>query len=674
MNRIVALLLTFIFAHAQAASVFPGPSGTLQTITSKGLLVRGGWVTNDRDNYVVNPDGFVNNSGITVSGATATKQIFGGSALGENGHMQIGLTAVSTAVAQWAVRSLSPGLKGQQCTVAIQAYNLSISGTSVPEIRVTQNAVIVARMDLTISTTAQPLLLPVPCGDATQIASTTVDVGFRTWTSGTATFNVSGLFYGDIRKSGQFGDAANVTAWRTTTSWTPSTGSKGTTTTDSLRYARIGDTAHFRWDYVQTAAGTAGSGAYTFTLPDSLVADSSKVTFGTASDANGRVGRALVYDGTSALEGEVYLVNSTQIQVRDMPGASNFAGGAAQNFGDTNLTISFYDVFIPIANWPTASSAVTPARSETEYASNTSTADSTDTTSFANGVDGSPTPGALTAFRRKRVRFQTPIQATDSLFVEVRVGSSGAWRPLTAVDGATGIQPFTIQSGVTYGVGINTSAVNSTDLDIDFGQYFHASGAFGVAGSSWPLAGSRWRVRKGPAGPTSPVFIQSPVRAAGTGTAPLENEVGYRVIATRTTAVSQSAPVLGTWYDVTSLTHTLSAGGWDLETQCSVGADYSSGGGYAMPSIAIRTSAGTVLATGISGFAGDPAAATAPPRFWYGSPRAATRVNILTPTTYKTSMAVNGFSGTPVFASVDARGDLAGGTECYLEAVRAFDR
>lgn len=672
MNRILALLLTFLFAHAQAASVFPGPSGTLQTITSKGLYVGQNWVSGDKDNYVQNADAFAVTTGVTASGTGATVARNTTTPLGEVSDFSINLGTTASGYVEWNVRTLPLGLVGQQCTLVVQASTLSL-GTATVAWQVLQSSVVVATVTAAASAASLPVLLPVPCGTSAQVAATKIRVAQTAYASGSTLLKVAGVWYGDARKSGQFGDAANVTAWRTTTSWTPSTGSKGTTTTDSLRYSRIGDTAHFRWDYVQTAAGTAGSGAYTFTLPDSLVADSSKVTFGTASDANGRVGRALVYDGTSALEGEVYLVNSTQIQVRDMPGASNFAGGAAQNFGDTNLTISFYDVFIPIANWPTASSAVTPARSETEYASNTSTADSTDTTSFANGVDGSPTPGALTAFRRKRVRFQTPIQATDSLFVEVRVGSSGAWRPLTAVDGATGIQPFTIQSGVTYGVGINTSAVNSTDLDIDFGQYFHASGAFGVAGSSWPLAGSRWRVRKEPAGPTSPVFIQSPVRAAQTGTAPLENEVGYRTIATRTALVSQPAPVIGTWYDVTSLTLTLSAGVWDLETQCSVGADWSSGAGYAMPSIAIRTGT-TTLATAIAGFAGDPAGVTNPPRFWFGSPRAKTRVGISTSTTYKTSVAVNGFSGTPVFASIDARGDLAGGTECYLEAIRAFDR
>ena len=131
-----------------------------------------------------------------------------------------------------------------------------------------------------------------------------------------------------------------------------------------------------------------------------------------------------------------------------------------------------------------------------EYAYNTSTSDTSDTTSFGNGVTGNTFLGALTAARSKRVRFLTPILATDTLSVEIQLDSSSPWVPVIGFDGNIGAHLYAYQNVTTYGMGVRSAALTSTDIDVQFGQYQWASGTYGAAGAAWSTGGGRWRVKK----------------------------------------------------------------------------------------------------------------------------------------------------------------------------------
>lgn len=73
-----------------------------------------------------------------------------------------------------------------------------------------------------------------------------------------------------------------VTDWQdggtTTITGTTTNPTKGTTTTDKVRWRRVGDSAEITYEYMQTAAGAAGSGTYLLALPAGLVADTAKVS------------------------------------------------------------------------------------------------------------------------------------------------------------------------------------------------------------------------------------------------------------------------------------------------------------------------------------------------------------------------------------------------------------
>jgi hypothetical protein len=250
---------------------------------------------------------------------------------------------------------------------------------------------------------------------------------------------------------------------------------------------------------------------------------------------------------------------------------------------------------VRIANWPTASSAVTPAQSETEYAYNTDVSSTATVTNsgFANGTDGvvfSANWSTGTTWVR-RVRFNRNILVTDQFEVEVKSPASTNWTPINAQ-----VSPgYSEGGGSVFGWTFNP--INATDGEVVFraGGYTYGAtfGAVGPAWSSLNASGWRWRVRKSPAGPAQPVFVQSPVRAAQTGVAPNAGEVGEQQRAIQTTFTNCAAS--GQYSDIASIT--LTAGVWDISSL----AQYSiNGATVTVVSSGIGTAPGN-LSTGLVG-------------------------------------------------------------------------
>lgn len=75
-------------------------------------------------------------------------------------------------------------------------------------------------------------------------------------------------------------DAGPITITATTTNPT-----KGTTTTDRVRWRQVGEDYEVEYTYVQTSAGSSGSGQYLFSLPSGLEFDSSLI-LATNTDTN----------------------------------------------------------------------------------------------------------------------------------------------------------------------------------------------------------------------------------------------------------------------------------------------------------------------------------------------------------------------------------------------------
>lgn len=132
-----------------------------------------------------------------------------------------------------------------------------------------------------------------------------------------------------------------------------------------------------------------------------------------------------------------------------------------------------------------------------EFASNNSDADAdAGVLTSVYGPNGSPMPNAtFTAHRKRTVRFNRPIQATDKLFLEIYISSLDSWVDISA---GGGDWLYKRQASFYYGIGIYGKE-NNTDVTIQFGQYALATGStYGSAGTAWSTysSGYRWRVRK----------------------------------------------------------------------------------------------------------------------------------------------------------------------------------
>lgn len=262
----------------------------------------------------------------------------------------------------------------------------------------------------------------------------------------------------------------------------------GTPSAIVASYARFGNSIAIK---VKFASGTSTGVEARISLPAGL-------TSGT-TNALTMVG-AYARNTNASTANQVYIENNASYLTFGR--ADGTLAGYTKRNADQLIGLAeemgFTTSLFPISQW--SSNIVSGDRAVEEFAYNTSTSTSAnDLTSFANGASGALIQNITTALNR-RVRFQTPIQPTDVLVIEV--GNSGRWQEISSrvlVGGSFNLCDYMDQTGTTYGIG-RLSPVNSTDCDVYFGTYAtDAGGAYGAAGSAWSAQGGTsvfWRVRK----------------------------------------------------------------------------------------------------------------------------------------------------------------------------------
>lgn len=283
-------------------------------------------------------------------------------------------------------------------------------------------------------------------------------------------------------------------------SYTP-TGSWTANTSYNGQYRRVGDTMELQVYITLTGAPTSAN--LTINMPTGFSIDSTKLASGT-STVNKVLGTGDGLNGGDYWMMQMSYNNSTSVAAFSI--GTNVAAAYASNPVNATAPVTWangntieLNFIVPVVGWN--SNIQIADRALEEYASNSSTSDAADTTSFVYGAAGSTTPGALTAERAKRVRFLSPIQITDTLILEFQSSSTGPWVELTGRDYNTGVSPSTRQNGIIYGMSIATNSINATDVDVKFGQYSEPSGTtYASAGSAWGTGNGRWRVRKVSAG------------------------------------------------------------------------------------------------------------------------------------------------------------------------------
>ena len=235
-------------------------------------------------------------------------------------------------------------------------------------------------------------------------------------------------------------------------------------------------------------AGAPTSATLTVNIPNSLTIDTTKLPDQTNSATS--LGNVTILDSGSAKYTGIATYNSaTSLVIRNQKDNgtavthTNVTQAAPVTFAvNDEIHISFA---VPIANW--SSNVQMADRAVEEYAYNTSTSTASDSISFGYGAAGVSTQAFATSGIipvSKRVRFQTPIQATDRLVLEF--SQNGSWT--SHADSGTYPSPYTRNDAGTTAYGSLLAIVNSTDVDANFySQPF--------VGQAWGTA-VNWRVRK----------------------------------------------------------------------------------------------------------------------------------------------------------------------------------
>lgn len=269
--------------------------------------------------------------------------------------------------------------------------------------------------------------------------------------------------------------------------------------TKFAKYRRVGDSYECFLVVNAVDGTTSSSGELSIPMPNNALIDTTKLP-SNLSVVNHWLGGARAHGtGSNGYVGNVYYSSNQYVKVflQNGPGTVNDAfafglgaGGGAVDF-TTNIRSFGIRFTVPIVG---LTSGVALANSRVEYASNSNMAsDSDDTTSFTSDPGGSQLPTVTyTANRQKRVRFATPSQPGDTYQVQFYDFNSANWQDWKG-GGSFDLAHF--ENNVSYGFG-NLSGVNSTDMDVSFGQYRRAaSGSYGGAGSSWNGLDTRWKWR-----------------------------------------------------------------------------------------------------------------------------------------------------------------------------------
>lgn len=304
-------------------------------------------------------------------------------------------------------------------------------------------------------------------------------------------------------------------------SYTPTGGWSGANIAYSGKYRRVGDSMELKLNIAATGAPT-GTNLTAVSLPSGHTIDTSKLPTSTASSGATIFGYGSLYDASPGDTYPVYALynNTTSVNISYSDDAAtgvkntivSATGPVTIASGDT----VFVQYTVPIAEWA-GSGTVQLAQNDVEFAWN----DDPETTAgvtynnssfYGYGPNGASTKAinstTLASTTNYRVQFQTPIQATDKIDLEIFTDSG--WVT------ANSVSPFINgTSNSFYGAVVTQSGTNTADVSFGNNGSRPTSG-LGSNGVAWPGGfGTRWRVRKSSAGAAVGFGIVQPGVSSG---------------------------------------------------------------------------------------------------------------------------------------------------------------
>lgn len=266
----------------------------------------------------------------------------------------------------------------------------------------------------------------------------------------------------------------------------PSIGISGTFSSQKGEYQRAGARMNGRVQ-LTFATVSAINSPYTLTIPDSLNYDGTNIP---VSDEP-IVGTFSLWDASASYieyVGTVHINSATTLKFKAH-------GQTAFNSSSVPVTIAANDILeiqfsLPIAEWAGSGTTTLATRAVEEYAFNTSTSTTTsDTTSFGYGQNGAVIQN-ITAALARRVQFQSNIQSSDNISIEISADRI-TWIPVGGLLNGQVVDTLRFDGANLYGIGLSSTPGFTNQVDVQFG-------ALRTTTASWAgvISTYYWRVRK----------------------------------------------------------------------------------------------------------------------------------------------------------------------------------
>lgn len=146
----------------------------------------------------------------------------------------------------------------------------------------------------------------------------------------------------------------NWTSFSMTVTGSSSNPTKGTINTDAAFWRRVGDSMEIQWTYIQTAAGSAGSGNYQFTIPGGNTIDTAKINEGAGAGGSGACGSGIMVASSNYIVGTVLASGSTFLTMSIVPDNSALGGRLGSGLFDFSTSGNYFLSFratVPITGW-----------------------------------------------------------------------------------------------------------------------------------------------------------------------------------------------------------------------------------------------------------------------------------------------------------------------------------
>ena len=294
-------------------------------------------------------------------------------------------------------------------------------------------------------------------------------------------------------------------------SYTPTFGAGfGTVTNASGKYRREGDNMRIMFS---ATTGTVAASLATISLPSPFTIDSTKITLSNTTGSPGSIVGNFGGAGSAGSTGYIVSATGTSTSLVYLAGTAGGSVILTPTNGSTLLAstqVTSGTFLVPISQW-SSNITLSSTNAAIEYASNSSSTDANDTSSFVSGATGSVgiiRTTALTTPRKKRVQFSTPIQPTDRVQLEFYDPTVGLWSQhygiaLNGTDYVNLLSTSFTATPVNNSSGMSLVQVSDTQVDVVFNRVASmatANGTGALTAYAWNstnfAVGTKWRVAK----------------------------------------------------------------------------------------------------------------------------------------------------------------------------------